>query len=231
MPFIGYTCTTRETIPKTNPLNRCSGPWKKAEAEKNRAEAIIAAIGDGISIQDTEYRVLYQNEVHRKLVGDHVGEYCYQAYERKDAVCEGCPVALSFQDGRIHTVERSAPTERGTIHAEITSSLLRDPSGKIVAGIEIARDITAKKHSGADLLERSRHALLGADVGVALTRGDDLQSMLQSCAEAQVRHLDAFLARIWTLNEKENTLELQASAGAVHASRRPPQPHTARHPR
>jgi signal transduction histidine kinase len=186
----------------------------KAEAEKDRAEAIIAAIGDGISIQDTDYRVLYQNEVHRKLVGDHVGRFCYQAYEQKDAVCEGCPVALSFQDGGIHTVERNAPTDHGTIHVEITSSPLRDSSGKIIAGIEIARDITARKRSGADLEERTRHAMLGADIGVALTRGNSIQPMLQACAEAQVRHLDAFLARIWTLNEAENALELQASAGA-----------------
>ena len=186
----------------------------KSEAEKNRSEAIIAAIGDGISIQDTDYRVLYQNDVHRNMVGDHVGQYCYQVYEQKDAVCEGCPVALTFQDGKIHTVERSAPTDHGTIRVEITSSPLRDPSGKIIAGIEIARDITARTRSVMDLLERTRHALLGADVGVALTRGDSIRPMLQSCAEAQVKHLDAFLARIWTLNENENTLELQASAGA-----------------
>ncbi len=185
-----------------------------AEEEKNRSAAVIAAIGDGISIQNTEYRVLYQNEVHRKLVGDHVGEFCYQAYERRDAVCEGCPVALSFQDGRIHTVERSAPTDQGLIHVEITASPLRDPSGTIIAGIEIARDITARKRSERSSAEQARHALLGSDVGVALTRGDNIRPMLQSCAEAQVKHLDAFLARIWTLNEGTNTLELQASAGA-----------------
>jgi len=184
------------------------------ESLRQASEAILAAIGEGISIQDRDYRILYQNEVHRKLAGDHVGRFCYEAYEQKNAVCEGCPVALSFLDGKIHTVERSASIDQGTIHVEITSSPLRDASGNIVAGIEIARDITARKRSEADLRERSRHALLGADVGVALTRGEDLQPMLQSCAEAQVRHLDAFLARIWTLNENENTLELQASAGA-----------------
>jgi anti-anti-sigma regulatory factor len=37
--------------------------------------------------------------------------------------------------------------------------------------------------------------------------------MLQLCAEAVVRHLDAAFARVWTLNESENVLELQASAG------------------
>jgi PAS domain S-box-containing protein len=187
---------------------------QRAEEEKNKSAAIIAAIGDGISIQDTDCRVLYQNEVHRKLVGDHVGEYCYQSYQRKDAVCEGCPVALSFKDGGIHTAERSAPTERGTIHVEISSSPLRDSSGKIIASIEVARDITARKRSEQSSTEQSRHAMLGSDIGVALTRGDNVQPMLQACAEAQVRHLDAFLARIWTLNEEENTLELQASAGA-----------------
>ena len=85
---------------------------KKAESalmqERNRFAAIIAAIGDGISIQDRDFKVLYQNEQHREMAGgNHVGEYCYQAYERRDTVCEGCPVALSFADGQVHTAERS----------------------------------------------------------------------------------------------------------------------------
>jgi hypothetical protein len=37
--------------------------------------------------------------------------------------------------------------------------------------------------------------------------------MLQQCAELVVRHLDVAFARIWTLNEATQTLELQASAG------------------
>jgi GAF domain-containing protein len=36
---------------------------------------------------------------------------------------------------------------------------------------------------------------------------------LRECVEAIVRHIDAAFARIWTLNEAENMLELQASAG------------------
>src|SRR5258708_38865020 len=37
--------------------------------------------------------------------------------------------------------------------------------------------------------------------------------MLQQCAELVVRHLDVAFARIWTLNEASQTLELQASVG------------------
>ena len=37
--------------------------------------------------------------------------------------------------------------------------------------------------------------------------------MLQRSAEAVVRHLDGAFARIWTLNDRQKLLELQASAG------------------
>ena len=51
------------------------------------------------------------------------------------------------------------------------------------------------------------------DVGVAINEGNTIREILQQCAEAVVHNLDAAFARIWTLNEKENVLELQASAG------------------
>jgi hypothetical protein len=37
--------------------------------------------------------------------------------------------------------------------------------------------------------------------------------MLQICAAAVVRHLDAAFARIWLLNEKRKVLKLEVSAG------------------
>ncbi len=129
---------------------------RRAEEEKAKSESIIAAIGDGISIQDTDFKILYQNDIQKNLVGDHTGEYCYQAYEKRDAVCDGCAIALSFHDGKIHTVERSAPTDHGTIYAEITTSVVRDSTGKIVAGIEIARDITRRKQADAALKKREQ---------------------------------------------------------------------------
>jgi len=67
---------------------------------------------------------------------------------------------------------------------------------------------------GEAVLERqARQAALRVDVGTALSGGGALQNVLQRCAEAMVRHLDAAFARIWTLNEEEGLLELQASAG------------------
>ena len=52
-----------------------------------------------------------------------------------------------------------------------------------------------------------------ADVSSALATQESLHGMLQSSAEALVRHLDAAVARIWVITKDRSTLELQASAG------------------
>ena len=59
----------------------------------------------------------------------------------------------------------------------------------------------------------AREALVRADLGVAFAAEDGLRVILQACAESMVRHFDAALARIWTVDKDHNVLELQASAG------------------
>jgi PAS domain S-box-containing protein len=109
-------------------------------------KGVFDAIGDGISIQNTNYKILYQNKIHKDLVGSHVGEYCYNSYEKRKDRCKGCPLAETFKDGEIHRRERSAPTDKGTIYVEITTSPIKVPSGEIIAGIEVVRDITERKN-------------------------------------------------------------------------------------
>ncbi len=54
---------------------------------------------------------------------------------------------------------------------------------------------------------------LALDVAFALTRGADLRSTLQACADAVVEHVGGAFARIWRLAADEPVLELEASAG------------------
>lgn len=110
--------------------------------EKNKLEAVLASIGDGISIQNSDFRVIYQNRAHRNIVGDHIGEHCYKAYQHRNTVCESCALDMSMKDGKVHTVQKSAVGDRGLFHVEITASPIRDASGKIAGGVESVRDIT-----------------------------------------------------------------------------------------
>jgi PAS domain S-box-containing protein len=86
-------------------------------------------------------------------------------------------------------------------------------NGKVVGAVVTFLDITERKRAEAEMAERNRLATLGAETGVALARAESLRQGLQQCCEAVVRNIDAAFARIWTLNEPERTLELQASAG------------------
>ncbi|HEY9673719.1 MAG TPA: response regulator [Waterburya sp.] len=74
-------------------------------------------------------------------------------------------------------------------------------------------DISDRKQAELVGLERSRQMALAADVGLALTQGGTLSSMLQQCVQSIVKHLDVALARIWMLKDSQDLLELEASAG------------------
>ncbi|HWR98835.1 MAG TPA: ATP-binding protein [Candidatus Methanoperedens sp.] len=124
---------------------------ERAAGEHERAESVIAALGDSIIIQDRAYRITYQNDVNRARFGDHLGELCYRTYEGLEHVCPGCPVERTFADGQVH--RRVTAVEHGgqTLHLELVSSPLRDASGKVVAGLKLVRDITEQVEAAAAL--------------------------------------------------------------------------------
>lgn len=169
---------------------------KKIEDEKARTEAIIAAIGDGITIQDLDFRILYQNHIAKSFMGDHFGEYCYTAYEGMERTCDECPVALSFKDGKIHTVVRSVRTDTGTMYFENTASALKDSEGTIIAGIEVARDITERKKAEEILKEsegKYRRLFYNSPIGIfnydALLRITDCNDYFANLVKTSKREL------------------------------------------
>jgi len=98
---------------------------------------------------------------------------------------------------------------------------LVDPAASVTAALgvsvyiayEFQRYRLARAQTEAALGERARLEALRADLLVGLSERTNPRAMMQSCAEAMVRQFDAAFARIWTLNEDEGVLELQASAG------------------
>lgn len=130
---------------------------RKTREEKAKSEAIIAALGDGVVILGDDYKVTYQNVIHKDLIGDYVGQCCYTAYCLGKTPCASCPVFRSFRDGGIHKAEKAIMTAKGAVDIEITASPLRDASGKIMAAIELVRDITERKKMEDELREHRDH--------------------------------------------------------------------------
>jgi len=134
-------------------------------AEKNKLEAVINALGDGLTVQDRDFRILYQNPVHEARQGRHLGELCYKAYQNRDTICSGCLLQQCFADGKIHRRETRAETESGVMHMEVSASPLLDAKGEIIGGIEMVRDITERKQMENQVRQTQKMEALGSLAG------------------------------------------------------------------
>ncbi len=191
-------------------------------------QTIIDAIGDPISIQDRNFHVLYQNKAHRDIIGEHVGETCYRAYVNKYAVCDDCPLAITFRDGGVHTAEKDGAIEKEILRVEITSSPLLDNSGNIIAGIEVVRDITSRIKTEEGLRraeEQFRTLVEQALVGIYIyqdgffpyvnRRAGEIFGYTQ--AEIQTRPIETLIAEADQPASKENIRRLlEGEVMSVH---------------
>jgi PAS domain S-box-containing protein len=170
-------------------------------------KAILDAMADGISIQDRDLRVLYQNDAHRALVGEHLGEYCFAAYQKREAACEGCHVLQSFEDGQVHRREASTPLAGGRM-VEIISTPLKDREGRIVAGIEAVRDITDRKLAEKRLLQHLAAMEASMD-GMAILDGNGNYAYLNQ-AHAEIYGYaspEQLIGASWTTLYHDDELE------------------------
>ncbi len=160
-------------------------------AERNKFEAIVSCLGDGLSILDRDFRILYQNRVQESMVGgSHAGRFCYQAYHDGTDVCVDCPVVRTFADGGIHKAVRSFARPEGEVFFDITASPLRDAQGGIVGAIELARDVTSLRQAADELEQRvvERTDELAA-------RNRDLEAFSYSVSHdlrAPLRHINGY---------------------------------------
>jgi len=116
------------------------------QAEKNKLQSLVDALEYGLTIQDKDYNIIYQNTLLRGIFGDHLGEKCYRVYEGSDKLCARCPVKKAFEDGKSHTSERRVVMPSGEVTFwENTANPIRDAEGRIVSCLELTRDVTERR--------------------------------------------------------------------------------------
>jgi PAS domain-containing protein len=119
----------------------------------------------------------------------------------------------------VAALEQAAQTGRETpliVASNVESDRYARGVGAAV-GREMAliEERAARQAAERALADRDCLAAFGVEIGVALAQAADLREGLQRCTVALVCHLDAELARIWSLNPDPRGLELLASAGTA----------------
>jgi PAS domain S-box-containing protein len=194
---------------------------KRAEKALRESEekyrALIETTGTGFVIIDMEGRVLDANAEYVRLTGrgtleETLGRRVTEWTAQHDLARNAEEVRKCVERGFVRNLEIDhVNKDGGCTPIEVNATLLPSAAGARI--VTLCRDITERKRAAAEMAEQHRLAALVAEVGVALTGAESLRQGLQQCAEILVREIDAAFARVWTVNEAENVLELQASAG------------------
>jgi PAS domain S-box-containing protein len=195
----------------------------EAELRRSQArkEAILEAALDSVILMDDAGRVVQFNPAAEKTfgwqgaeaVGKELAELIIPSALRAGHR-QGLAHYLHTGTAKIFNrrLELTAVRKDGTeLPVEVIVAPIVADGPAMFAGS--VRDLTERKQTEAALAERIQVASLAAAIGMALTHDSDLGTMLQRCAEALVEHLDSALARLWTLQDSGQGLELRASAG------------------
>ena len=116
---------------------------------ESKLSAMLASIGDHMSMMDKDLNILWANEIAENIFGnDIIGKKCYEVYHKRTEPCEPYPcIALrAFQNGTVHKHDTQVIDKDGTtIFYHCTANVaLRDKEGKPTAVLEISKDITEK---------------------------------------------------------------------------------------
>lgn len=179
-----------------------AGAVAEIQEERSRIEGFISAISDVISVVDTDFRILYQNDSCKQALGEHVGEQCFSAYHNRKTVCDGCFTVSAFRSGTTQQGEREVLFANGGCQQmEFSVSPLRDASGRIVAAIELIRDITERKHAEWQLACNNA-------VSRILAESSTVESAVPRVLEAICRAIGWDVGEIWWVNERKHCLRL-----------------------
>ncbi len=185
---------------------------------KEHAENLIETANVMVIGLDLQGNVQVFNKTAEVVTGykkdDVLGKNCFKILMPNDVWFDSKQTFAHWRENRRiqDTYESPILTKSGKKrYLSWQSSEITD-QGNAIGVISFGNDITDHKQKEL-LIEQLRIMAFVKDVGIAINQGDTLSEILQQCAGAIISNLDVAFSRIWTLNEKEGVLELQASAG------------------
>jgi len=133
--------------------------WKVVEKKKldvalyeseELYRVIMESVNLGISMIDVNHKIIMTNNyfanAFQKPQNDFVGKYCYNEFEKREAICPHCPAVLTMESGKPMEVETVGVRDDGSnFDTLLRTAPTYSSDGSLSGFIEVAEDITERK--------------------------------------------------------------------------------------
>ncbi len=185
--------------------------------------SVLDCIGDAVVVADITGKILVVNPAATALFGEDQEvdptrwPETYQVYQtdgKTPVPFEELPLVRAMNGHATDGVDLWIRSKDGRDTCMSTTGRpWLDQDGRNLGGVIVLRDTTKRRNAEDQLAERAKMTAFVADMGNSLTQMVPLEEMLENCCSCVVRHMDAAIARIWTLDDARGMLVLKASQG------------------
>jgi|GEM_PF-4577890 len=125
--------------------------WEK-EQERKMLDDVISSVNAGLSLIDSEMRIVWFNKTYQKIFGlvdDFKGKKCYEAYWDRNKECTNCPCKRAIELGKAQQVlqHRIMPDGKSR-YLLVTSTPIFDEKGKVEKVAELVIDVSERVLKG-----------------------------------------------------------------------------------
>lgn len=133
-------------------------PDSASQRPEDLFSGILDSMEDGMTILDSELRILYANRPMKELypeVGTLEGLLCYVAFQARTEPCPNCPALRALGSGVPERSEITAPPGGGGGTTwDLFARPIFDDAGRVTAVFETVRDVTVEREAERFRTER-----------------------------------------------------------------------------
>lgn len=129
---------------------------KTLEHEKT---GIFNSMAEHVIYHDKDMKIVWANHAAARSIGmtsdELIGLNCYKLWQKRDTVCDNCPVVQALESGQPHETEMKTPDGRSWF---IHGYPVKDEKGEVIGAAEVTMDLTVLKQA-EHVLEESEKQL------------------------------------------------------------------------